>query len=277
MTFRHNADIGQNFLIDKSVVDWMMARAKLTAGDRVLEIGPGSGILTRGILAAGCEILDAIEIDSRLKEYLEPIAASEPRLALHWADAVRFDYSTLGNAPTHIISNLPYHITTPVIWTLLENFAPAGARYILVMTQKEAAERLSCGAGVRNSNPLSITIAALGRGFVVREVSRTSFRPAPHVDSAITEIIIDSTERHLRLPRETAWRRLLSGSFTARRKTLVNNWKASFRMSRLQSVDILLRHGMNETSRPEELSLDDWFALYGDEELRQGARQKAHV
>ena len=273
MTFKHNTDIGQNFLADKSVVDWMMARAKLSAGDRVLEIGPGSGILTRGILAAGCDTLDAIEIDTRLKEYLEPIAASETRLTLHWADAVRFDYSTLGNAPTHVISNLPYHITTPVIWRLLENCLAMGTRYILVMTQKEAAERLTCGAGTRDSNPLSITIAALGHGSAVRKVSRTAFRPAPHVDSAITEIIIDAPAERLGLSRDAGWRRLLSGSFAARRKTLVNNWKGSFRMSRHCGTEVLSRHGMDETSRPEELSLDGWLALYSDEDFARGRGQ----
>jgi 16S rRNA (adenine1518-N6/adenine1519-N6)-dimethyltransferase len=215
-------------------------------------------------LTAECDSLDAIEIDTRLKEYLEPIAASDSRLTLYWTDAVRFDYSALGNTPTHIISNLPYHITTPVIWRLLEG---CPARYMLVMTQEEAAERLSCGAGARDSNPLSITIAAMGRAAIARKVSRTAYRPAPRVDSAIVEIFFDSPGRHLELPRDAAWRRLLSGSFSARRKTLVNNWKTSFRISRQQCADILSRHGMGEMSRAEELSLDGWLALYSDDDL----------
>ena len=266
MIFRHNTDIGQNFLTDKSIVDWMVARAGLSPGDRVLEIGPGTGILTRGILKSGCESLDAIEIDVRLREYLEPIAASDTRLTLHWADAVRFDYSTLGSARTHIISNLPYHITTPVIWRLLED-CPAG--YMLVMTQENAAERLSCGAGARESNPLSITIAALGRAAVLRKVPRTAFRPVPRVDSAIVEVISDMPCERPGLPQDTAWRRLLSGSFAARRKTLMNNWKTSFRMSRQQSAEVLSRNGMGEMSRPEELSLGDWLALYSDDGVLQ--------
>ncbi|MCL2683972.1 MAG: 16S rRNA (adenine(1518)-N(6)/adenine(1519)-N(6))-dimethyltransferase RsmA [Synergistaceae bacterium] len=266
MTFRHNTKIGQNFLTDKSIVDWMITRAKLSPGDRVLEIGAGSGILTRGILASGCESLDAIEIDERLKEYLEPVAASDTRLTLHWTDAVKFDYSALVTEPTHIISNLPYHITTPVIWRLLEG---CSAGYMLVMTQEEAAERLSCGAGARSSNPLSVTIAAMGYATVVRKVSRTAFRPAPRVDSAIVEIISDARRGRLELPRDVTWRRLLSGSFAVRRKTLVNNWKTSFRMSRQQCVDVLSRHGMGEMSRGEELSLEGWLKLYSDEDLAQ--------
>jgi 16S rRNA (adenine1518-N6/adenine1519-N6)-dimethyltransferase len=264
MTFRPNTDIGQNFLIDKSVVTWMMERAHLKPSDRVLEIGPGAGILTKGILEAGCSRLDAIEIDTRLREYLEPIAV-DPRLALHWGDAVRFDYGTLGAAPTHIIANLPYHITTPLLWKLLETYSERETSRMLLMTQAEAAIRLSCGGGVRESNPLSITIAAIGTASVVRRVSRSAFRPAPRVDSAIVEIVFGNDDRARRkLPRDTVWRRLLSGSFATRRKTLANNWNASFRVPKEQGAEILSEHSLGKMSRPEELSVDDWLGLRTD-------------
>ena len=266
MTFRHNTDIGQNFLIDKSVAEWMTARAGLGSCDRVLEIGPGSGILTKGILESGCAGLDAIEIDTRLKEYLEPIAASDSRLTLHWGDAVRFDYAALAHSPTHVIANLPYHITTPVLWKLIEA-AAGNLSYMLVMTQAEAAERLSCGAGARESNPLSITLSAMGSAIVARKVSRTAFRPAPRVDSAIVEIRFAEPDGRRGLPNGKIWRRLLSGSFAARRKTLVNNWKASFGMTRELALETLAKHSLGGMSRPEELSLGDWLALSRDENM----------
>jgi 16S rRNA (adenine1518-N6/adenine1519-N6)-dimethyltransferase len=266
MTFRHNTDIGQNFLIDKSVVEWMMARAGLGPCDRVLEIGPGSGILTKGILESGCAGLDAIEIDTRLKEYLEPIAAADSRLALHWGDAVRFDYAALARSPTHVIANLPYHITTPVLWKLFEA-ASENLSYMLVMTQAEAALRLSCGAGARESNPLSITLSAMGSAEVARKVSRTAFRPAPRVDSAIVEIRFAAPGERRGLPNGKIWRRLLSGSFATRRKTLVNNWKASFGMTRELALETLAKHSLGGMSRPEELSLGDWLALSRDENM----------
>jgi 16S rRNA (adenine1518-N6/adenine1519-N6)-dimethyltransferase len=188
MAFRHNTDLGQNFLRDRSVVSWMMAQAALTSRDRVLEIGPGSGILTEGILETDCASLDAIELDTRLKGELEAVAAGDARLSLYWGDAVNFDYSRLAAPPTHVIANLPYHITTPLIWRLLEELSGRGLRYMLLMVQREAAARIASGAGGRESSPLGITLSAMGEAVIKRGVSRSAFYPMPRVDSAVVEI-----------------------------------------------------------------------------------------
>jgi 16S rRNA (adenine1518-N6/adenine1519-N6)-dimethyltransferase len=266
MTFRHNTDIGQNFLRDLSVADWMTRRAAVTAAERVLEIGPGDGALTKCILSGECEGLDAIELDTRLAPELERIASSDSRLALHWGDAVTFDYSRLA-PPAHVIANLPYHITTPLIWSLLESFSNRGLKYMLLMTQMEAANRIASGAGERQSNPLGITIAALGGATVVRSVPRSAFYPRPRVDSAIVEITLSRESPAAELPRDALWRRLLAGSFATRRKTLVNNWAGSFGIPRDKSLAILRQRSLSHLSRPEELSLDSWLALREDETL----------
>lgn len=267
MVFRHNTEIGQNFLRDRSIVEWMVKRAALGRGDRVLEIGPGRGILTRGLLGTECDSLDVLELDTRLKDVLEPIAESDGRLFLHWGDAVSFDYAALQGAPTHIVANLPYHITTPLVWRFLESFVGGTLSYMLLMVQKEAAERLASGSASRESNPLGITLSALGEVKIVRSVPRSAFVPAPHVDSAIVEIRL-SGERG-RLPLDRAWRRLLSGSFAQRRKTLINNWGASFGLSRASASEILASHALPPLSRPEELALGKWLALYDDEEMER--------
>ncbi|MDR1472196.1 MAG: 16S rRNA (adenine(1518)-N(6)/adenine(1519)-N(6))-dimethyltransferase RsmA [Synergistaceae bacterium] len=265
MAFRHNTDIGQNFLRDRSVVEWMMARAALALRDRVLEIGPGSGVLTNGILGTNCAALDAIELDTRLRGDLEAIAARDGRLSLHWGDAVSFDYSRLGAPPTHVIANLPYHITTPLMWRLLEELPGRGLRYMLLMTQAEAAARLASGAGGRESSPLGITISAMGEPAIKRTVPRGSFYPTPRVDSAIVEIKLDGGRSEFQsLPRDKVWRRLLSGSYANRRKTLVNNWGGSFGMPKDESIGILASHSLGPLSRPEEISLAAWLELYGD-------------
>jgi 16S rRNA (adenine1518-N6/adenine1519-N6)-dimethyltransferase len=247
----------------------MVSRANLTPDDFVLEIGPGSGVLTKAIMASGCGGLDAIEIDTRLKTDLEPLA-SDPRLALHWEDAVRFDYTALDVVPTRIMANLPYHITTPVIWRLLEAYSGSRMTYMMLMTQAEAAKRLASGAGSRDSNPLSITIAASGGAVVVRKVPRSAFYPAPRVDSAIVEIKLRrQSETSAGTANDKMWRRLLSGSFATRRKTLVNNWAGSFHITRGESLEILSSHSLGEMSRPEELSVGEWLAISGDSALKQ--------
>lgn len=264
--FKHNTDIGQNFLRDRSVVKWMVDRAHLTDCDRVLEIGPGEGILTLGILGTPCSRLDAIELDTRLRVRLEAIAAGDARLALHWGDAVRFDYASLPSPPTQVIANLPYHITTPLIWTLLERLSGTSLGYMLLMVQREAANRLAAGEKSRETGPLGITLAALGEVTIARGVSRGAFFPMPSVDSAIVEIRLSGNAA--RLPRNRAWRRLLTGSFAQRRKTLINNW-ASLGISRAQGSEILASHRLPPLSRPEELRLETWLELYDDDILRK--------
>jgi 16S rRNA (adenine1518-N6/adenine1519-N6)-dimethyltransferase len=266
--FKNNTDIGQNFLRDRSVAEWMAARARLGGGDRVLEIGPGEGILTRSILGAGCGALDAIELDTRLARFLEPLAASDARLALRWGDAVSFDYSSLPATPTHVIANLPYHITTPLIWRLLETYSGRGMGYMLLMVQSEAADRIASGAGARASNPLGVTLSAAGNAVIARKVPRGAFSPMPRVDSVIVEIKLSEDARgNAELPRDKIWRRLMSGSFAARRKTLANNWSGSFGVPKANSAEILASHGLPPSSRPEELALDEWLALHRDESL----------
>ena len=271
--FKHNTDIGQNFLRDGSVAKWMVNRASLTKGDRVLEIGPGKGILTEEILASGCDALEAVELDSRLGEFIGPIADADRRLMLHWGDAVTFDYSKLGAPPTHIIANLPYHITTPVIWKLLESFSMSKLGYMLFMVQKEAAERLAAGSKCRESNPLAITLSILGNVKVARQVGRTAFFPMPHVDSAIVEIKLDGGYKNL--PTDRRWRRLLSGSFVQRRKTLLNNWSGSFGISKAAGSEILASHALPPLSRPEELPAEKWLELYFDEFMAKSICERA--
>jgi 16S rRNA (adenine1518-N6/adenine1519-N6)-dimethyltransferase len=268
MAFRYNTKIGQNFLVDKSVADWMMERACLAPADRVLEIGAGTGILTKSILAAGCVRVDTVETDVRLKEYLEPMAALDDRLRLHWGDAVTFDYSALDEVPTRVIANLPYHITTPLLWHLLESFAGSDMRYMLLMVQNEAASRIAAGAGNRESGPLPVTMAAVGAASVLRKVSRTAFYPSPRVDSAIAEITLRGEDNpHARLPRDAAWRKLLSGSFAMRRKTLANNWAGAFGIKKDDCAEILATHSLGARARPEELTLPDWLSLREDPKL----------
>jgi 16S rRNA (adenine1518-N6/adenine1519-N6)-dimethyltransferase len=271
MPFRHNTDIGQNFLTDGSIVQWMTDRANLNSSSSVLEIGAGAGMLTKGLIASGAARVEAVEIDARLGEYLGPIAAANPSLSLHWGDAVTLDYARLP-AITHIIANIPYHITTPLVWRLLEVYSGSAMNYMLLMTQAEAADRLSCGAGARTSNPLSVTAAAIGSAETVRKVPRSSFRPMPRVESAIVEIKLSGSAGAMELPRDKVWRRLLAGSFAARRKTLANNWAISFRIPKARCEKILAAHSFSPMVRPEELSLPNWTALRKDDDLAEDVR-----
>ena len=258
--FINNTDIGQNFLIDESVVAYTVKRAAVTPDDVILEIGPGGGILTRGLLSAGPRTLYAVEVDERLRDGLEALASRDGRLRLFWGDAVRFDYrAELPETPTKIVANLPYHITTPILWTFLEKLIPAGVGYMLLMVQLESAERIASPERSRARSPLGVTVEAMGGAEILRKVPPQAFRPQPRVNSALIEIKI---EKNRGLANDRTWRALLARSFTQRRKTLVNNWTAGYAdIDRERALAILDAHGLSATARAEELPLEKWFEL----------------
>lgn len=258
--FINNTDIGQNFLIDESVVAYTVKRAAVTPDDVILEIGPGGGILTRGLLSAGPRALCAVEVDERLRDGLEALASRDGRLRLFWGDAVRFDYrAELPETPTKIVANLPYHITTPILWAFLEKLIPAGVGYMLLMVQLESAERIASPERSRARSPLGVTVEAMGGAEILRKVPPQAFRPQPRVNSALIEIKI---ERNRGLANDRTWRVLLARSFTQRRKTLVNNWTACYAdIDRERALAILDAHGLSATARAEELPLEKWFEL----------------
>ena len=264
--FIHNTDIGQNFLIDRSIVDFMIDRANLTSLDRVLEIGPGEGILTEGLLSTECSGICTVELDTRLKHTIDMLALKDSRLYPLWGDAVQFDYvDRLPWMPNRVIANLPYHITTPLLWVFLEKLVPHGLDYMLLMVQLESAQRITSPHGHRERSPLGITVEAMGSSAILRNVPPTAFRPQPRVNSCIIEISINK-ERSLAADR--TWRGLLARSFAQRRKTLINNWVSGYtEIDREKALQILERNGLKTTARAEELPLDVWQKLLNEPEF----------
>lgn len=258
--FIHNTDIGQNFLIDYSVVDFMIENAKLTSDDMVLEIGPGEGMLTEGLLSSPCSAVCTIELDQRLKHVIEMLALNNSKMSTRWGDAVQFDYdNNLPFFPNRIIANLPYHITTPLLWVFLEKLAKHKLEYLLLMVQLESAQRITAPEKNRERSPLGIMVEAMGTSKILRKVPPSAFRPQPKVNSCIIEIKL---EKNLDLPSNKSWRALLSRSFAQRRKTIVNNWIAGYGSLTKETVqNILQKHNLKITARAEELALDKWLDL----------------
>jgi 16S rRNA (adenine1518-N6/adenine1519-N6)-dimethyltransferase len=256
--------LGQNFLADRGVLAEIVERARVSPNDVILEVGPGMGVLTRELLSKNCSRLFAVEMDTRLKDSLDTLSAEfGPRLSLVWGDAMRVDYGTLSPFPNKAVANIPYNITTPLLWRLLA-FAPRGLTSHLYMVQKEAADRLTAKPDTKERYPLGVALEVMGETTLVRKVPPTCFRPAPRVDSALVEIRLT---RNFHLMQDSRWSNLLHAGFRQRRKTLVNNLKNSGLESSADSgawACRLERLGIDPRTRAEDMSGEEWLRLYSD-------------
>ena len=249
--FKNLKRYGQNFLIDKNILQNIIDYAQIKDDDVVLEIGPGQGVLTRALLSRGLRCLHAVEIDERLRPELESVANENLNLKLHWSDAVKFNYAELEPFPNKVIANIPYNITTPLIWELLK-FADRGLNKFIFMVQKEAADRIAAKADSKERYPLGAAIEAMGGAKILKSVSPECFKPVPKVKSALIEIKI---EKNFELMRDNLFSRLLHIAFAHRRKTLLNNLK-----NFVSEPEQVLQDFKN--LRAEDLNADDWLKIY---------------
>ena len=216
---RASKRLGQNFLVDGSVVKDIVAAAEIEEGDRVLEIGPGIGTLTQGLLEAGAHVT-AVELDKKLPAVLAETLAAYDHLRIVPGDILKTDIRALmENQPFKVAANLPYYITTPILLALLEQHLPI--THIVTMVQKEVAERMIAAPGSKIYGALSVAVQYHTEPRIVREVAPRSFIPAPEVASAVIACRrrekppVDVTD-------ERMFFRVARASFGQRRKTLAN-------------------------------------------------------
>ena len=211
--------LGQNFLVDGAVVKDIVAAAEIVAGDRVLEIGPGIGTLTQGLLEAGAHVT-AVELDKKLPAVLAETLASYDHLRVVPGDILKTDIRALmENQPFKVAANLPYYITTPILLALLEQHLPI--THIVTMVQKEVAERMIAAPGSKIYGALSVAVQYHTEPRIVREVAPRSFIPAPEVASAV--IACRKREKPpVEVEDERMFFRVVRAAFGQRRKTLAN-------------------------------------------------------
>ncbi len=248
--------LGQNFLVDKGILNQIVKFAEVSQDDVILEIGAGEGNLTRLLLETDCSRLYAVEIDTDLKPFLRMLEG--PRLELIFGDAVRLDFTALTPTPNKLVANIPYHITTPLLWHILEDLAPKGLHRIIVMVQQEVARRLQAQPHSKERSPLGITLQAMGNVRILRSVPPAAFRPMPKVNSAIVEINIC---RWIELANDRLWRHILRAGFSKRRKTLANALSSCLSIEKGVIEELLKRQNLNILVRPEDLNFEDWLYL----------------
>lgn len=252
---------GQNFLQDASVIDRITASIHPKAGEHLVEIGPGQGALTASLIDTGCR-LDVVELDRDLIPELLASFSLKPGFTLHSADALGFDFSTLVNsAPAEpgdrdqqlrVVGNLPYNISTPLIFKLLENSAIIQDMHF--MLQLEVVERLAASPGSKNWGRLGIMAQYQCQVEHLFDVPPHAFVPQPKVQSAIVRLTpwADSPWPDCSEP---LLRKLVKAAFAHRRKTLRNNLKEIIDSTQLETL------GVDPGARAETLELNQFITI----------------
>jgi len=243
---------GQNFLHDRQVIDRIIASIAPQPDDLLVEIGPGRAALTRPLLASGAE-LHLVELDRDLVAWLEEQFSAEPRLTIHSCDALRADLSELtGNRPFRLIGNLPYNISTPLIFHVLQWSDLIVDMHF--MLQKEVVDRMAAGPGSRTYGRLSVTTQFRAEVSRLFDVQPGSFSPAPKVRSSIVRL------RPLQQPPFDTGsidnlQKVVTSAFSMRRKTLRNSLRG------VLTEEQMIAAGVNPGDRAEQLSLSQFAAL----------------
>lgn len=243
----------QNFLVNPEIVEKSVEALDLTSEDTIIEIGPGLGALTQGLVETGNKVI-SYEIDKDLIEYLKSTFRNHSNFSVINEDIVKARIDT-EIASLKIISNLPYNLTTPIIEKVLTT--PVNLKCFEFMLQKEAGQRLKAGINTRDYSPLTVLIEYLGNLKIISNVSRNNYLPVPNVDS---QIMLFEITRIRDFGFEKKLYFLLKNCFKMRRKTIANNLIGIFQTKEKVS-EVLQKVGLSPLLRPEQIKLEEYILL----------------
>ena len=248
--FNFKKNFGQNFIVDKNIIDNIIKFSLVDKDTMVIEIGPGAGSLTTA-LAASSKFVLCYEIDDSLKNVLSDSLKNFDNVDIIYQDFLKANVSeTLKKYnydKLYVIANLPYYITTPIITKIIED--KLNVDKIVIMVQKEVGDRLKAQPGSKDYNSLSISYYFNVKKLM--DVSRNVFLPKPNVDSIVIEL--SKKENKYKLKNENVFFKLVRDSFVQKRKTLRNNLKA-YDLNIIEKV--LNKYGYDLSVRAENLSID---------------------
>lgn len=241
---------GQHFLVDPDIIDRIVEVIAPTQADTVVEIGPGEGAITES-LAARAGAFHAIEFDRDLAGSLQRQYGGKENVTVHQADAMRFDYGTIGNE-LRIAGNLPYNISTPLLFHLVEY------RHLIqdmhFMLQKEVVDRITAEPGNKSFGRLTVMLGCYMESVALFDVGPDAFRPPPKVMSSVFRMRPHAPGKlDIKHPRELS--ALVTQAFSKRRKTIRNALKG------IVSEAELLASAIDPGTRPEQVAVENWIAL----------------
>lgn len=262
--FSFSKSLGQNFLIDNNVLDKIVNASEIEDGDCILEIGPGAGTLTRCLAATGAKVV-AVEIDRALVPVLTETMAEFENFKLINNDILKVDLKELvseefSNKPFHVIANLPYYITTPIVMMLLEEHLPV--KSMTLMVQKEVADRMCAKSGGKDYGALSVAVQYYCRASVVCRAEPHCFIPQPKVASSVVHLEVGENPT-VSVTDEKKFFALVKSAFGQRRKTLVNSLSKSPYMTveKEKIIAALEKMGLSADIRGEKMSIEQFAEL----------------
>jgi 16S rRNA (adenine1518-N6/adenine1519-N6)-dimethyltransferase len=248
--------LGQHFLTDRTALDRIVAALDPSSETTVVEVGPGRGALT-DLLVPRSRRLVAVEIDRMLVPILRERYASSPHVTIVEGDVLDIPLGTLVDGPYVLVGNVPYYITTPIIFHALRPPRPLRAVYLL---QREVAERIAAPPGDRTYGALSVNVQALAHVELVGRVPAGAFHPRPSVDSAIVRLTPRREPAVLPMEEEP-FRALVQGSFGFRRKQMRRVVRSVASIDALGADRALAESGIDPEARPETLAPERFAAL----------------
>ena len=260
--FKFTKSLGQNFLIDDNIVDKIVAGAGIGPSDKIIEVGPGIGTLTRE-MASRAGALMAVEIDKNLIPILADTLGDFENVKIVNEDIIKADIrglidENLSGGPVKLVANIPYYITAPIIMRLLEE--DINVTDIVVMVQKEVAERMNAQPGGKDFGALSVAVQFYCDTEIVAKVPRHLFVPQPNVDSIVIALRV-RPERKYRVDNEDLFFKVAKAAFGQRRKTLLNSIASMGNLSKDMVKEALEEAGIDPKRRGETLSLDEFANL----------------
>lgn len=263
--FSFKKSLGQNFLIDQNILYKIVEAAGLDKDKGALEIGPGIGALTEK-LAQTAGTVTAVEIDQRLIPILREVLEPYENVSVHHGDVLKVDLHELFRqdfadvSKVSVVANLPYYVTTPILMKLLEEKLPL--ENIVVMIQKEVAERMAAAPGSKDYGSLSIAVQYYSEPKLVCIVPHTVFIPQPNVASAVIRLAVRE-EPPVSVEDEGFFFEVVQASFAQRRKTIANNLKSRFfpGEGRERLEQLLQEAGIEPSRRGETLSIEEYAKL----------------
>ena len=252
---RASKRLGQNFLIDSEVVQKIVEAAEISEGEEILEIGPGIGTLTQGLLETGAKVT-AVELDKKLPAVLAETLAGYENFKLIQGDILKTNLSEIFSGSFKVVANLPYYITTQILLTLLEKKLPITKT--VTMVQREVAERMTAAAGSKIYGAMSVAVQFRADVKILFDVLPKSFLPRPEVTSSV--VVCDVREFPQKVSDEEFFIKVVRASFGQRRKTILNSLVGAG-FSREIISNSLEQAGINFERRAETLSVEEFIKL----------------